>query len=173
MTYSSATEIIPNLWVGNLKARMDINFLSSRKISLVINCSHEHTVSKYQYPMKLKNVEYVDLNIPDTGDKYTINILYSKLNPTSRLIDRYLAKGKGILVHCYAGRQRSPTIIASYLMYKCGYTSEYSMAIISAKWDKAYRLPTNNRFSPIYRASLAHYEADLDIKRVKMTQYTN
>ena len=45
-----------------------------------------------------------------------INKLYTYFKPATEFINKELKKNSIILVHCYAGRQRSASIIASYLM---------------------------------------------------------
>ena len=45
-----------------------------------------------------------------------INKLYNYLDKESDLIYKHLQNNQSILVHCYAGKQRSASIIVAFLM---------------------------------------------------------
>ena len=129
-------EIIPNLWLGNIKARNNVGFLTSRKIRCIINCCAPDIIDRYSIASLPPHVHQVHLSIIEHGpnDPVSIESMRSKLHGTVELIDHYLNKCQGVLVHCYAGRQRSPTIIMAYLINKCNFTIEQAYSIVSALW---------------------------------------
>lgn len=106
----NATEILPGLWLGNAKSSLDKRFLKQKKITCIINCTEslpfiidKNIILKYRVAVKdnLQNAE--------------INKLYSLLNSTVNKIYTVIV-GHNILLHCHAGRQRSVTVMAAYLM---------------------------------------------------------
>ncbi|MBA4386896.1 MAG: hypothetical protein C0404_02880 [Verrucomicrobia bacterium] len=50
-----------------------------------------------------------------------------------RKLARAVVAGKKVLVHCHAGRSRSATIVAKYLMESMGISSDEALAVISQK----------------------------------------
>ena len=104
---STATEIIPNLWIGNILNSKNKEFLSN--IDIVINCSKNIIFSSD----KTKNLR---VPIDDNLEKKEIVNLYKYLDPITKYIQKNLLSGKRILVHCYAGKQRSASVICAYLI---------------------------------------------------------
>jgi len=130
------TEIIPNLWVGNLKSRNDLHFLVSRNIMCVINCCKHDIIDRYGIISLPLNIKQVHLGIIEHGpeDQRSINSMLVVLESCYSMIDYYLNKGQSVLVHCYAGKQRSPTIIMAYLIRKCGLDPKNANHIVKTIW---------------------------------------
>ena len=125
-------EIMPNLFIGSIEASHDNDFIFSKNISVIVNCSKDIKDSFSLNLLKpIENapkeiqewlynnsyyIKYYRIPVDDNGKdieinnfyEYTINILY-------KVYDEY-KKGKHILVHCLAGNQRSAAFICSFLM---------------------------------------------------------
>ena len=111
-----ATEIIPNLWLGNYKAALDANFLSSKKINLIINCTKnlpfyyqvesctQLCIETYRIPVNDNHLE-IDFI---TMEKYLKIVI-------PLLVKKYVDEKKNILIHCRAGKQRSAIVVAAFL----------------------------------------------------------
>jgi protein-tyrosine phosphatase len=104
-------KILPHLWLGNYKAAYDINFIEKNNITAIINCTvsfpfieHENIKYKYRFP------------ILDNNEEEQIELMYLSLTNAADLIHSLIESGNNILVHCYAGKQRSPTILLSYIL---------------------------------------------------------
>jgi len=98
-------EILPNLWIGNYEALKNKEKLN---VDYIINCSKDlHFLGKHnQYKMEFKN------NL----EKYEIIKMYEYLNETSEFIYKKIHHDNSVLVVCEDGNQKSPTIIASYII---------------------------------------------------------
>lgn len=107
---SNASEILPGLWLGDIKAALDTGFLKDKQIQCVINCTDKHPFAddpivmiKYRLPVK-DNLEIAE-----------ISKLYQCLDDVADCIKQHLPS-YNLLVHCYAGKQRSAAVIIAYLM---------------------------------------------------------
>jgi hypothetical protein len=64
MSYSSATEILPGLWMGDTTSAHDTKFLNDKHIEFIINCSNEisypkNSEIKVKYHFKPKPQDYI------------------------------------------------------------------------------------------------------------------
>lgn len=136
MQMDNAHEIIPRLWLGNAKAALDENFLKDKGIEAVFNCSKDipfHPLIKRRYRVP------VDDNLqPDeirNLELWSYEIVY-KLNQEYK-------EGHSILVHCAAGMQRSPAVIAFFLIAMGGMNHEQAMGYIQSKRPIAFFMNAN------------------------------
>lgn len=106
---SDAHEIIPRLWLGNMKASMDEDFIKQQNIQVVFNCTKNLAFSpiipvKYRIPvddnLKEEEIRNMELWSPEIAFK---------------ILSEY-QQGRIILVHCAAGRQRSAASVAFFLI---------------------------------------------------------
>lgn len=132
----SMTEILPGLWVGNLKARGDTEALVARGFGCVINCCSRSILSRYNIRGLPDSIEQIHLSIKERGpdDKESIDSMINALPIALDRIEAYLNIGKPVLVHCYAGKHRSPTIIIAYLMRKCRLSLAAATDIVRTLW---------------------------------------
>lgn len=127
---SSAVEIIPHLWLGNVKASHNLNFLKVSNITCIINCT-----KNFDFYDKLPaNTQKIRIAISDTGTEEANRALYSLLDKAVTYIQRQLIKGNRVLVHCYAGKQRSPAIVAAYLIKYCEWSTDEVLTLMNEKW---------------------------------------
>jgi dual specificity MAP kinase phosphatase len=106
---SSATEIIPNLWLGNATDSQQYPWIN--QFDIVINCTKD-------LPFYLENTHCKNIRIPidDNLEPIEIENMYNCLETIIDYIHIQLLKGKKIFIHCFAGIQRSATVIVAYLL---------------------------------------------------------
>jgi dual specificity MAP kinase phosphatase len=102
-----ACEIITNLWLGNIIDSRNLEFINT--IDVVINCTKN-------LPFNSESNKQIRVYVDDNLEKQEIVNMYKHLDKITQTIDELLTKGKSIFVHCYAGKQRSATVICAYLM---------------------------------------------------------
>lgn len=120
----SANEIIPNLWIGNIKDSHDPEFM--KNIDVVINCTKD-------IPFFNNNKKCVRIPIEDNLEKIEIANMYKYLDKITEYIHTNLKNGKRVLVHCFAGKQRSATVVAAYLMRYTGFNKNQVSELLKTK----------------------------------------
>lgn len=106
---NNADEIIPRLWLGNVRASMDEQFIRDKGINVVFNCTKNLGFSpsiptKYRVPLD-DNLEEQEIR---NMELWSNEIAF-------QIMSEYLS-GKTILVHCMAGMQRSAASVALFLI---------------------------------------------------------
>ena len=115
-------EIIKNLFIGN-KLSAD-NY--SDNFSLVVNCSKDIPFSN-----KCKQA----IRIPVNDDGEDINALLHYMLNTNALeqIHNKLTNNEPVLIHCFAGMQRSCSVVACYLIKYYSVTPQQAIDFIKSK----------------------------------------
>jgi hypothetical protein len=102
---SDATKIDSKIWVGGISSSYDKEFLESNNITHIIS-----VLAGYQ-PQYPENFQYLTVHSLDSP--------HSNLEPVFNECYEFINQANGnVLIHCMAGRSRSVTIGASYLMQK-------------------------------------------------------
>jgi dual specificity phosphatase 12 len=130
-TYQHAHEILPGLWLGDYKASQDETFLRAHHIDVVFNCTKDLPFTqwiehKYRVP--------VDDNLEEEEIR---NLELWAGEITFKLIRHYTA-GHRILVHCFAGRQRSAASVAFFLIAFKRMRTEEVIPFIKSKREVAF-----------------------------------
>jgi len=104
------TEILPNLWLGSLDDALNINFITENNINCIINC----TINKEFINME---IEY-KYRIPIKDDKSLEEqyLLFCLLDKIVEIITNHYINRDRILIHCFAGKQRSLTCLLAFLI---------------------------------------------------------
>ena len=132
----NAHQILPGLWLGNQKASVDQEFLSKNQITTVFNCTkdypfHPNVPRQYRLP--------VDDNLQ--SDEIRNMTLWSH-EAVYKVLSEY-NRGNRILIHCYAGVQRSAALTAMTLIAMKGMTCQEAMEYIQKIRPIAFRPAAN------------------------------
>jgi len=110
---SHSSEILPWLFLGSEQNALDINELDYHNISFILNCGFECENTSHN-----KKYSYLKLNIKDLAD-FDIKSFFKEAHD---FINKAKFNSKNILIHCFAGLSRSPSIVISYLMKELKYS---------------------------------------------------
>ena len=119
-------EIIPNLYLSSYheaKRYPDIQDF------FVVNCTKD---------LPMISDDNMRVSVNDDGEKQSIDIMFMAFSRTNADIKSALDEGKKVVVHCLAGQQRSPTVVAAYLMQYCEYSIEDAIRYIRDKKKDAF-----------------------------------
>lgn len=122
----SVSEIIPNLWIGNKNSVKQSEFKKINNIRCVINCSTK-------IPFYHGNHQNIRIPVDDDLSKEMNDKLLSYLPYIIETIHYYRMKREGVLVHCYAGCQRSAAIVAAYIMRYTHFSMKLVVQLIQTK----------------------------------------
>jgi predicted protein tyrosine phosphatase len=127
---NAADLITPNLWLGNIIASQDEDFLKKNGIQAVFNCT--------------KNIPFVNsvprkyrLAVDDNLQEEEIrNMEHWSIEAVYKLTQE--VRNGPVLVHCHAGMQRSASLVAMYLIANYRLKSDDAMEKIKAKRPIAF-----------------------------------
>lgn len=131
-----AQEIISNIWISDYKIALDKEFLKRYNIGVVINCTKDLPftnleIKKYRLAVNdsLQEQDKIDMLNAFPEMLKVIELAYITLTP--------------ILIYCRVGVQRSPTLIAAFILKltKCNF--EEAVRFIQSKRDIAFRPSIN------------------------------
>ena len=130
-TVEDATEILPNLWLGNVRSSVDEEFIKKKNIQVVFNCTKNlpfcHIIPiKYRIP--------VDDNLEEDEIR---NMELWCTEISFKMMAEYRS-GKAILVHCMAGMQRSAASMAMMLIAHLGVSAQVAMKMIKDRRTIAF-----------------------------------
>ena len=123
-SYSSANEVLTGLWLGNIIDSQNKRFL--RHIDVIINCSKD-------IPFSVSYTNNIRIPIEDDLQKSEMVTLYKLLPDITRKIHDDLANNKKVLVHCYAGKQRSAAVIVAYCMRYLGLSLKDAVILLKTR----------------------------------------
>ncbi|XP_032666703.1 dual specificity protein phosphatase MPK-4-like [Odontomachus brunneus] len=141
----SFDEIEPGLFLGNLTAATDIDWLKEVEITHIL------TVDSCPLPRKIQD------RLPNLITKY-IQVtdmpredLLTYFEDSYEFIDRAIESNGRVLVHCYFGMSRSATVVIAYIMKK--HESSFTDVFHAVKAKRRFVAP-----NPGFVAQLRLYE---------------
>ncbi|KAI3469517.1 hypothetical protein Pfo_026180 [Paulownia fortunei] len=116
-------QIEEGLYLGSLGAANNRSALKS------LNVTHILTIANTLAPAHPHDFIYKIIQVPDRED-VTISQYFDEC---FAFIEEARATGGGVLVHCFAGRSRSVTVVVAYLMFKNGMSLSEALEYVKTK----------------------------------------
>jgi protein-tyrosine phosphatase len=133
---NDADEIVPRLWLGNVRASTDEDFIRNHNIEVVFNCTKDLPFS-YAIPIKYR------VPVHDNLEEEEIrNMSLWSVEIAHKIMKEY-NRGRTILVHCMAGMQRSAASVAFFLIANHRMRVEDAMRLIRQRRPIAFRPNAN------------------------------
>lgn len=147
-------KIISKIYLGNYQAAKDPEFFKANKIKAVLNCTKDipnHFVCK-------KDIEYMRIPVDDSLRETDFRKMHKFFPVIVEFIYKHaVLQGNNILIHCYAGRQRSAISVAAYLLYHHKMTPSEACKYIMDKRKEAFHFGLSLNFED----SLNKYYKDI------------
>lgn len=134
MPENDADQIIPNLWLGNYKAALDLNFLLTHKIKYIVNITVD-------VPCPYKHINYAHLPIRDLVACNNQSMIH-EIDQLVDFIHHGLTHHVGVLVHCKEGHHRSASIVMAFLMKYGSLCYDHSQEYVKSKRPNALKRKT-------------------------------
>lgn len=119
------SEVVPGLCLGDLKDATH----HSREFQAVINCTKDFPFYALECPWRTR--------VPLDDDVRENGRLLALLPWVVDEIAKHLAAGRRVLVHCWAGRQRSAAVVAAFLVGS-GRSLDEAVALVRAARPEAF-----------------------------------
>lgn len=135
-------KIIDGVYLGSYKTAMSLTTIQANKISHILCVGNEmENINKSN-----NQLSFMKLEVEDTEEE---NILFNFSN-TFAFIEEGRTKS-GVLIHCYGGISRSPTITMAYLMKKFNYPFDEA-------YNKVLMLKSDINPNPGFLEKLQNFE---------------
>jgi rhodanese-related sulfurtransferase len=143
-----ATLIVPGLWVGNMGAALSPAWLARNGIEAVFNCTRDVPFAASGGPAPPRR--HYRVPVDDNLQPAEIARL-ARLAPEAVFkVLREHGRGRPVLIHCYAGMQRSAAVAAMYLMATRGMDADDAVALLRRRRPVTF-FPAAN-FMPALRS---------------------
>lgn len=146
---NDADEIIPGIWLGDLKSSLDKYFIKKNKIKNVLRLIKEIDTNVlsianptfYGYKYSKDGINYFHFPIKDSD--FDCRDMKGFFKITNSIIKNSQNKKEPILIHCKKGHHRSGVTMACYLIKYCGYTYKGAIKKINNMRNCAMRRYTH------------------------------
>lgn len=136
-------KIMNRLYLGNFQAAKDKDFFKKKNIRAVLNCSRDipnHFANN-------KDIEYMRIPVEDSLKQKDYDLMFEFMPAIVAFIHKHIAVQKNnILVHCWAGRQRSAISVAVYLVDKYGLDPKEACKVVMDKRPEAFHFGKSLNF---------------------------
>lgn len=134
---SKYDKIIDKLYLGNFQAAKDKDFFKDKKIKAVLNCSKDVDIPNHF--AHIKDIEYMRIPVDDSLKEKDFDLMLQYFPVIVEFINKHANIQKNnILIHCWAGRQRSAISVAAYLVAKHNMTPHDACKMILDKRPEAF-----------------------------------
>lgn len=149
-------KIMDRLYLGNYQAAKDRDFFMGKKIKAVLNCSKDRDLPNTF--AHIRDIEYMRIPVDDSLREKDFDLMYQYMPCIVEFIDKHVNIAKqNILVHCFAGRQRSAIAIASYLVAKHKMTPHEACRYVVERRPEAFHFGESLNFE----SSLLKFHKDV------------
>ncbi len=140
-----AHEIIDSFYLGSMESAFAYDTLREIGITKILSI-----IPGFEAPYP-NDFEYLIIDALDTQNTKICNVF----DECNKFLDKAFEANEKVLIHCLAGRSRSATILASFLIYKFGITPEHAIKFIKkvreiVEPNENFYLQLENYFRTLY-----------------------
>jgi len=136
ITGQNAHEIVPGLWLGNRGASQDTYWMRHNNIQSVFNCTKD-------LPFSSLPLRFYRVPVDDNLQEEEIRNMELWAPEIVMKLTREYNTGYPVLVHCFAGMQRSAAVVAMFLIAKYRCSTDEAIAYIRQRRPIAFQSAPN------------------------------
>lgn len=147
-------KITNRIYLGNFQSAEDKAFFKSKNIRAVLNCTRD--IPNY---FQNKGVEYMRIPVEDSLKDKDYELMYHYMPCIVEFINKHVNIEKNnILIHCWAGRQRSAIAVACFFVTNYNLTPHDACKLVMTKRPEAFHFGKSLNFD---QALNRHYRTRL------------
>jgi protein-tyrosine phosphatase len=128
-------KITDKIYLGNYQTAKNKDFFNEKNIKAVLNCTKDLP----NHFAHIKDIEYMRIPVDDSLKEKDFELMFKFMPAIAEFINKHVNIQKNnILIHCYAGRQRSACAVVTFLMDKYGLNPHDSCRIVLKKRPEAF-----------------------------------
>ena len=154
LKHKNYDRIIDNLYLGNFIASKT-DTISSERINTIINCS-----KNLPFYSDITTNYRVDIN--DDISFHSNIQMFKTFHEIIPIIHNNIIQNKTVLVHCYAGMQRSAAIVAAYLIKYKNMSYEDAVQFIRKKRKVSFLTGSNFNIALLLFEKQVHEHSKLN-----------
>lgn len=136
-------KITDRIYVGNFEAAKDHDFFKNKRIGAVLNCTKDIP----NYFEKNPKIEYMRIPVEDSLKEKDFELMYQFMPCIVEFIHKHVNIQKNnILIHCWAGRQRSIIAAACFMVGKHNMTPKEACKFVLEKRPEAFHFGQSLNF---------------------------
>jgi len=124
---NECTHIVDNIYLSGYRFSLDYEFLKKNEFTHIINCA---AGSKRFNSVVYPKLEYLNLFLKDDPNEDLEHHIVSVIDFMEKANE---VKNRKILLHCFEGISRAPTLLTSYLMWNYNLNYESAVKLIRQK----------------------------------------
>lgn len=126
-----AVRIKDGIFVGNVTAAHDEDFLFMNKVTHIVNCAGGEVADLFAD----SGIQYLTFPWRDAPGTVCTTVMFDSadrnIEQAVRFIDKGLENGDCVLVHSFFGLSRSPALVAAYFMVKYGWKVTNALSFLT------------------------------------------
>ncbi|KAL4477656.1 hypothetical protein ABPG74_002806 [Tetrahymena malaccensis] len=126
--YTHIANIIDNVYLSDYNTAQDIQVLTLCKITHIINCSPQNCINNFENKIQYLNVEILD--------EWEANLI-ENLDAIFKFIQKSQRQNGRILIHCYRGISRSPSVVIAYIIKNLNINENQALKYCKSRYQQA------------------------------------
>ncbi|EAR94740.2 dual specificity phosphatase domain protein (macronuclear) [Tetrahymena thermophila SB210] len=126
--YTHIANIIDNVYLSDYNTAQDFQVLTLFKITHIINCSPQNCINNFGNKIQYLNVEILD--------EWEANLI-ENLDAIFKFIQKSQRQNGRILIHCYRGISRSPSVVIAYIIKNLNINENQALKYCKSRYQQA------------------------------------
>ena len=135
-----------SLFLGSKEDAKNEKFANDNKISVIINVTRD-VKDHYKYGTMMYYRVPIDDDLTDISTAY----MAYHLRYMPEIIQFHLSKGDNLLVHCFAGKERSATVVLAYLIKYHFHSYKLALKYLLDKKKDVFYHGKNENFKDLFK----------------------